>query len=334
MQRRQFVHRTLLSLPVIGLTMPDARTDEGDHRTADSVQDPSEDEPPTEAAPAWGTPTLGGMQFWGDLHFEGGWKIQRNVLTGHCRLLDPRNYRFASGSLEECQRNLRAINAAGRIPADPQHMVILCHGIGRSSKSFSTMAGAMRQQGYGVVPFEYPSTRVPLESSCLYLDSLIKSLSNAKRIDFVVHSMGGLLVRMMLRECGSDPRFERMIMLGTPNQGAEMADMLKTNYAYRLIYGPAGQQLVSDSEGLISKLPAPSFSFGIVAGGKGDNQGFNPLLPGDDDGTVTVESCRLAGAADFMVVNRIHSFLMRDPAVIAATLRFLRNARFAEDPND
>lgn len=298
----------------------------------ETLQDTAEEEPPTDSAPTWGTPTLGGMQFWGDLHFQGGWKIQRNVLTGHCRLLDPRNFRFASGTLEECQRNLRAIGDSGRIPNDPPNIVICCHGIGRSSKSFTTMASVLKQHGYGVVPFEYPSTRIPLESSCLYLDSLIKSLSHAKRIDFVVHSMGGLLVRLMLRECGVDPRFGRMIMLGTPNQGAEMADMLKTNYAYRLIYGPAGQQLVSDSEGLISRLPAPSIPFGVIAGGKGDGEGFNPLLPGDDDGTVTVESCRLAGAADFMVVNRIHSFLMRDPDVIAATLRFLTDGRFTEGP--
>ncbi|MGQ9575532.1 MAG: hypothetical protein ACUVUC_09450 [Thermoguttaceae bacterium] len=32
-------------------------------------------------------PTLGGKQFWADELLFHQWRIQRNVLTGHCRLL-------------------------------------------------------------------------------------------------------------------------------------------------------------------------------------------------------------------------------------------------------
>ena len=33
--------------------------------------------------------TLGGRQFWGDVHYFRGWRIQQNVFTKHYRLLDP-----------------------------------------------------------------------------------------------------------------------------------------------------------------------------------------------------------------------------------------------------
>ena len=52
------------------------------------------------------TPTLGGKQFWGDELFFHRWRIQRNSLDGHCRLLDERNCRRAWGTFEQCQAKL------------------------------------------------------------------------------------------------------------------------------------------------------------------------------------------------------------------------------------
>lgn len=280
--------------------------------------------------PRRGVPTLGGMQFWGDLSFRNGWKIQRHVYTGHCRLIDPSNYRFASGTREYCERTLAEMARRQGMAPDAGRAVILLHGIGRTSNCFAAMTAALRQDGFVVVPFEYPSTRVSLEQSADYLRSVISSLDSVSTIDFVVHSMGGLVVRSLLGVC-SDDRLHSMVMLGTPNAGAELADMLKNNAVFSLIYGPAGQQLVSGGQSTISQLPVPNFPFGIIAGGKGDEKGFNPLLPGDDDGTVTVASARLAGAVDFLRVPRIHAFLMSDSTVIQATRRFLQEGRFRED---
>ena len=44
-----------------------------------------------------------------------------------------------------------------------------------------------------------------------------------------------------------------------------------------------------------------------------------------------VEETRLPGAADFITVPRLHSFLMQDPGVIAATRRFLSEGRLRAD---
>jgi hypothetical protein len=89
--------------------------------------------------------------------------------------------------------------------------------------------------------------------------------------------------------------------------------------------------LISDPLGPIKSLPTPDFEFGIVVGGKGDDKGFNRLLPGDDDGTVTVASARLPGAADFLRIPKIHAFLMSDATVISAVQHFLEHGRFFPD---
>ena len=221
-----------------------------------------------------------------------------------------------------------AIFAATNLKPDTGHAVIYLHGIGRTSRSMRPLLDAMPTDGFVHVPFEYPSTRVPLAQAADYLHSLIESLTDVSKISFVVHSMGGLVVRRFLKD-HSDPRLERLVMLGTPNSGAELADMLKRNLIFQTVYGPAGQELVTDPNGTIGSLPTPDFEFGIIAGGKGGERGFNPLLAGDDDGTVTVASARLAGASDYLLIPKLHSFLISDETAIAAVKCFLEHGRFS-----
>jgi len=305
------------------------RRSQADESDPDSIVEEVEDADMTDTqAPQPGAPTLGGMQFWGDVCFFQGYRIQRHVYTGHFRLLDKNNRRYQSGTIEVCQKTLDRLKAANDLNPDPGHAVIYLHGIGRTSRSMRPILDAMPKDGFVHVPFEYPSTRVPIEQSAGFLHSMIESLSDVSRISFVVHSMGGLVVRRYLKE-HRDPRIHRMVMLGTPNSGAELADMLKRNMIFKTVYGPAGQELVTDPNGTIGSLPTPDFEFGIIAGGQGDERGFNPLLPGDDDGTVTITSARLAGASDFLRIPKIHSFLMSDETAIAAVKCFLENGRFS-----
>ena len=52
------------------------------------------------------TATLGGTQFWSDELVFRDWRIQRNVLSGHYRLLDDRDFRMAWGTLDQCRARL------------------------------------------------------------------------------------------------------------------------------------------------------------------------------------------------------------------------------------
>lgn len=270
--------------------------------------------------------TMGGRQFWGDISFFQGFRIQRNVFTGHYRLLDAEDQRQASGSLDDCRKRLDEIRIERKLPPMKGKAVIAIHGVLRSSKSFAPMLDALKKSGYQVFGFDYPSTQVQIPEAAEYLHSCIQSLEGVEEINLVVHSMGGLVVRSYLG-LHHDDRIHRMVMLGVPNRGAEMADLVKRNLLFRMIYGPAGQQLVTDPKGLIASLPTPEFDFAVIAGGRGDDRGFNPLIEGDDDGTVRVVSTRLPGAADFAMVKCLHSFLMRDPSVAEMTIRFLKDGK-------
>jgi len=274
--------------------------------------------------------TLGGLQFWGDVFALHGWRIQHNVFTNHFRLLDPDDVRQAWGTKEQCLAALKAIREERKLIPMTGKVVILIHGITRSSKCFRAMEPALHGAGFATLGFDYPSTRVTIPECAKYLRQFLESLDGVEEIHFVVHSMGGLVVRAYLME-HQDPRIRRMVMLGVPNLGARMANLVKDFFAFKAIFGPAGQQLVEEAAGLIPNLPTPAFEFAVIAGARGTPDGFNPLIPGDDDGTVSVAATRLPGAADFLAVPVLHSFLMSNAEVIAACRRFLETGSLREN---
>lgn len=274
--------------------------------------------------------TLGGKQFWSDLFFFHGWHIQRNAVTGHCRLLDADGKRHAWGTFEACERKLDNIRQERRLGPMSGRAVVLLHGLFRSHASMTAMGGYLRKKGhYTVFNVEYPSTRFSIEAHAKNLAKVLESLDGIEEINFVCHSLGNIIVRRYLYDHldpktgrPTDTRIRRMVMLGPPNHGSNVADKFSDNPLFR-VSGTAGQELGAGWEVLSKKLVTPPFEFAIIAGGKEDGKGYNPFLRGDDDGTVRVESARLAGASDFTIVPVLHSFLMKNHKVKQRTLRFL-----------
>ncbi|MCH2202650.1 MAG: alpha/beta fold hydrolase [Fuerstiella sp.] len=274
--------------------------------------------------------TLGGRQFWSDVGFFRGWRIQENVFTDHYRLLDSENRRHMFGSLTECRTALNTVREEHQLPPMSGRAIILVHGLIRSSRSFDSLARTLELEDCTIVRFDYSSTRSSVPDAARCLSQVIESLDGIGSIDLVVHSLGGVVLRYYLRD-HCDDRIRRAVMLGVPNHGAKIADRFHNNVFYRMMYGPAGQQLTSEEDGLIAGLPVPDFEFGVIAGGRGRVRGFNPLLKGDNDSTITVRSARLKGAADFTLQPVIHSFLMSDRRCVQAIVTFLKYGRFDPD---
>lgn len=274
--------------------------------------------------------TLGGRQFWGDVQFFHGWCIQQNIFTKHYRLLDANDNRHASGTLENCQETLARIRDRDKIPPMKGKGVLLVHGLLRSSKCMSSLAVAAEQAGFEPFQFGYPSTQISIPDAAEYLNKSIQSLDGIDELSIVSHSMGGLVTRAYFAKY-SDPRIKRVVMLGTPNQGAELADLLHRNVLINAVSGPGSRQLVTHAEGLIPSLPVPKCEFAVIAGARGNPAGWNPFIPGDDDGTVTVESTRLVGASDFSTVYASHTAMLGNREAVAQAIRFISEGRLCKD---
>jgi len=282
------------------------------------------------------TPTLGGKQFWADVRHFHGWRIQRNAVTGHYRLLDGSDRRHAWGTKGQCLAALEQVKRDRRLPPMRGRAVVVLHGLGRSRSSMTGLCEYLRRKGgYTVFNVTYPSTRAPIAEHAKTLAEIIDHLDGIEEINFVAHSLGNIVVRRYLADQTDeatgkrpDPRIRRIVMLAPPNHGSLTAYGLAGNAVATVVTGSPGQELGRGWDELEKHLATPACEFGIIAGGKGNDNGYNPLLPGDDDGVITVATTRLAGASDFLLVPRGHTFIMDDEKVKECTLRFLKHGSF------
>lgn len=56
------------------------------------------------------TPTMGGKTFWNELAECQGWRLQKNMITQHCRILDPQDVRRAWGGDDAMERLFCKLN--------------------------------------------------------------------------------------------------------------------------------------------------------------------------------------------------------------------------------
>ena len=286
---------------------------------------------------AWGTghpnlafATPGGLQFWGDVFWFAGLRIQENVYTGHYRLLDPSNVRRAWGGREACRTAFEGIRVREGLRLEGEHLVVLVHGLGRTRDSLNGIQAALDRAGYITAGINYPSTRRTLAEHAAQLTAVLDRLEGVQTVSFVTHSLGGLVVRAALAQDGAwESRLQvgRLVMLAPPSSGSSFADAVDEFLPAQILLGPAAHELAMEE---IRNIPSPDCSFGIIAAGGPGSDGWNPLLEGDDDGVVSVEETRLEGADDFLLVRGLHTFLMKDDQVIQATLRFLETGSFSE----
>ena len=207
-------------------------------------------------------------------------------------------------------------------PADEtQGGVVLLHGISRTALSFRKMQLALERAGFATLNLDYASRRKPLEGLAEDIDPAIQHF--ADRIDGSIHFV--YIARHRPKHLG------RVVMLGTPNSGSEIADRLKNIGVYRAFFGPAGQQLGTRRDATIEALfPPVDYPVGIIAGNRSIDPVAGTMLPKPHDGRVSVEKTMINGMADHVVVGTAHPWLVRNSVAVAQTIAFLQDGAFVK----
>jgi pimeloyl-ACP methyl ester carboxylesterase len=208
--------------------------------------------------------------------------------------------------------------------------VVLLHGIARTSRSLNKLETALQGAGFATLSLDYTSRKKRLDALAADIHPEISDFAGkiCGPIHFVAHSMGGLLTRVYIARY-RPARLARVVMLGTPNGGSEVADLLKGLSVCRAFYGPAGQQLATEQDGTLTSLPPPDYAVGVVAGCRSiDPIASVFVLPRPNDGRVSVQSSRLDNMADHITIKASHAGLVRHPVAIDQTIAFLRDGRF------
>lgn len=217
-------------------------------------------------------------------------------------------------------------------PADEpvERWVFLLHGILMSKRSMGYLEERLKAAGFHVVNRSYPSTRLSIQENADFLRRRIQRHTAGAgnvEVNLVTHSMGGLVARQYLTHT-PPPRFGALVQIAPPNQGSEKATRFKDFFFYRWVYKRTGQQLVTGLAGLQSELGYPDVRLGVIAGGTGDADGFSPAIPGDDDGTISVENTKLRTMDDHIVLRYSHAFIMKKRETADQVIAFLNRGRF------
>lgn len=210
--------------------------------------------------------------------------------------------------------------------------VILLHGLCRTSASMTKMERALTQAGYHVWNIDYPSrTNTVAGLSESVVPAAIRECrkTGAERVHFVGHSLGAILIRDYLAR-HEVAEVGRVVMLGPPNRGSEVVDKLGSWWLFRKINGPAGCELGTTPDSAPNRI-APlhsNIAVGIIAGNRSINWINSLMIPGPDDGKVSVDRTRLKDATGHLVLRTAHPFLMKNAIAIQQTIRFLRDGQF------
>ncbi|MDP9838274.1 pimeloyl-ACP methyl ester carboxylesterase [Neorhizobium huautlense] len=209
--------------------------------------------------------------------------------------------------------------------------VILLHGIARSGRHMRSLERTLVSEGYEVLNITYPSTRAPISALADFVAQASAEFTATEwPLHIVAHSMGGLVTRSFLHR-HRPKTLGRVVMLGTPNHGSEVADLLAGNGAYRWFYGPAGQELITAQTLKPVLDDVIDFELGIIAGTRSIDPVSSLIIPRPNDGKVSVESTKVAGMKQHLVLPVTHTFMPQNPKVKAAVSRFLQTGSFEEN---
>jgi pimeloyl-ACP methyl ester carboxylesterase len=261
---------------------------------------------------------------WGDVWVRSGWRVQVHCDSLQARILDPGGRCVATGTEEACRTRAARLAPCAR----RRRGAVLLHGILNDRQIMLPMAAVLEAAGWAVACIDYPSTRRHLEAHAAAASHAARALAEdgAAEISFVGHSMGGLVARAALSRAQKDGwQPARLVLIASPARGSGLARSLRGLPGYRSLLGPCGDAVTPDGA---AQVPMPACrDVAVIAGGTGRN-GFNPLLEGDNDLTVTVTETRLPDVeTDFLLVRATHTPLAAHRRTISATLSFLATGR-------
>lgn len=220
---------------------------------------------------------------------------------------------------------VRQLLPAGGVAQDVAGPVLLVPGYGGDVRSLEPLAAALRSSGRRavVVPAVGDGTgdlRAEADRLARAADDAIAA--GAPSVDVVGYSAGGVVARIWADDLGGADRARRIVTLGSPHHGADVAGLGAATGACP----EACRQLAPDSDLLAGLDEMPS------------GPAWTSIWTGQDETVTPPESARLARAVDIEVQDvcadaRVsHGQLPGDPLVVGLVLRALGERPLEEAP--
>jgi len=206
--------------------------------------------------------------------------------------------------------------------------VVLLHGILRTNRCMSGLASFLEGQGYKTLNLDYPSAKYDISSIAELIHGTIKKFADKhSKIHFIGYSMGGLVIRAYLQKYRLE-NLGKIVMIATPNKGSEVADFLQNFWLYKKLYGPAGQQLITDQQSFKDILGDIYYDLGIISGISPYYFFGNYLIGKKNDGRVSIESSKIEGMKDQVTIKSGHTWIPSYKKTWQQAARFIATGKF------
>jgi pimeloyl-ACP methyl ester carboxylesterase len=204
--------------------------------------------------------------------------------------------------------------------------VVLVPGLWLTRASVLPLAWRLRRQGLDSCAVGYSSVRRGLAANAEGLAAALAG-QQAEGLCFVGHSLGGLIIRGLLRR-RPDLAAARVVTLGTPHRGSLVAQRLWRLPPLRPLLGRSVGDLARGEAARLGPAPA---HLGCIAGSRplGGGTLVCPGLARPHDGTVSVAEALPDEAEDCLVLPVSHTEMLFSAEVAEAVGRFLKEGRFA-----
>lgn len=207
--------------------------------------------------------------------------------------------------------------------------VILLHGLSRGPKTMLRLSKLLTKEHYEVHNIGYPATSHSIDDLVDHVNAKIQNHCRDlnRTMHFVTYSLGGIIARELIAKYRPQ-NLGRVVMIAPPHKGSEVVDVLQRFKLFKKRFGPAGVQLGTVNND-VQRVLSIDYPLGIIAGNRTIDPWFSWfILPGKGDGKVTIESTKIEGMHDHIIIHGSHTFLPRKKETLRQVLYFLKHGTF------
>lgn len=191
--------------------------------------------------------------------------------------------------------------------------LIVVHGLYMNSSTMIPLCSMMRFYGYKSYSANYATLQMSLHDNAQSLLHGLKKFKQDDEVDFIGHSLGGLLIRHLYQIWPEGFQGSRVITMGTPHQGSSLARNVQVFFPIFLLGG-------SWNVGLDGLLPQWNENIPLLSIAGTQSMGLGSMCglldyTQKNDGVVLVRETVLEGMREHILMNKTHLELILSPAV-------------------
>lgn len=199
-------------------------------------------------------------------------------------------------------------------------LVVCIHGFMGGKWCMRYIEKNLSEDGWNVVNWDYPSRDDIIQNHGEKLAFSLKELAlknPTKPIHFVAHSMGSLVLLAALnhKEAPMEAKIGKVVLIAPPLQGSLWARWLSQfEWVKKILKEYSGKELMSETNyfELFGNYPDSIEKILVIAG----SFGFNPILEGENDGTIAVSETFLNTPHEHVTVKSGHKSIVFNSTVL------------------